>query len=115
MPSAMFVGPKGTASPSTSPATPSQMDGFVTGRTIESTEILIIQKRSFRPVISRGSLRIDNRESIGIKALHWIAAILVTPEAILIFTIIVVILSRIHYKSDLARANWAPCLECRGL
>jgi hypothetical protein len=39
----------------------------------------------------------------------------VTPEAIFIFTIIMVIFSWINNKSDLAGANRTACLECGGL
>lgn len=87
---------------------------LISRHAIISTEILIIQERS-GAVIAVGGFRIQNVLSIRIKALHWIPAVLMTPDPIRILTQHVIILPRMHRDSDLAHLRGTFTTECGSL
>ncbi len=74
------------------------------GNTIEVAEILIVQEGAVRAVIPRRLLGIRNEATLGIVALDIVHPILVTPVAVLVLAIEVIVLAWMNDHGDFARA-----------
>lgn len=83
---------------------PIQLDSVAAGHTIEVAEILVVQEGAVRAIVACRFLRIRYEATLGIVALDIVHPILVTPVAVLVLAIEVIVLAWMNDHGDFARA-----------
>jgi hypothetical protein len=84
---------------------PVQLDSVATGNTVEVAEILVVQEGAIRAVVPRRLLGIGYESALGIVALDLVHPILVTPVAVLVLAIEVIVLAWMNDHCDFARSH----------
>ena len=78
---------------------------MTTRHTVEIAEILVVQKRAIRSVVTGRRLGIRDELLLGIVTLNLVGSVLVTPIAVLILAIEVIVLAWMNDHRDFASAN----------